>query len=81
MRFTQKDIEVVRAGLSFLSFCQRETLIYRFWENQSIEEISEHLEMDWDEVDSIIDEALLNLRTFCLEHPDFSLAKSFVEAA
>ncbi len=80
MRFTPKDIEVVRNGLSFLTFLERQILIYRFWEERTIEDIAEILEMYWDEVDSYIEDSLKSLRKYCLEHPSFSLGV-FMEAA
>ena len=73
MRFTAKDIEVVRNGLNFLSFLERQIIIYRFWENQTIEEIATVLELSWSEIDEVINEAIEKLRAFCLEHPNFSI--------
>jgi DNA-directed RNA polymerase specialized sigma24 family protein len=73
MRFTAKDIEVVRNGLNFLSFLERQIIIYRFWENQTIEEIATALELSWSEIDELINEAIEKLRTFCLEQPNFSI--------
>lgn len=73
MRFTAKDIEVVRNGLNFLSFLERQIIIYRFWENQTIEEISQAMEMSWEEIDKAISKAIGKLRAFCLAHPSFSI--------
>jgi DNA-directed RNA polymerase sigma subunit (sigma70/sigma32) len=80
MRFTAKDIEVVKTGLNILTYFERHIVIHRFWENKTIEEIAVEMELDWDEVDQAITEALNKLRTFCLEHPQFKAA-SYAEAA
>ena len=73
MRFTPKDIEVVKEGMNILSFFERHILINRFWENKTIEEIAEEMELQWDEIDQAITEALSKLRVYCLEHPQFKL--------
>lgn len=80
MRFTSNDVEIVRAGMSHLTTCERQILIYRFWEEITIEEIAELLEMEWDEVNNSIESALLNLKHFCIGQSDFSL-NDFREAA
>ena len=73
MRFTPQDMEIVRAGLNFLSFVESQVLIYRFWENQTIEEISDQIEMTWDETDYLITEALEKLRAYCLAHSELKI--------
>ncbi len=80
MRFTPKDIEVVKIGLNFLTFFERHILFHRFWENKTIEEIAEEMKLEWHEIDHVITEALNKLRVFCLEHPEFKLGFS-LEAA
>jgi DNA-directed RNA polymerase sigma subunit (sigma70/sigma32) len=73
MRFTSKDIEVVKIGLNFLTFFERHILILRFWENKTIEEISKEMDLEWGEIDQSIEIALDKLRVFCLEHPQFTV--------
>ena len=73
MNYTKEDILVVREGLSFLAYLERQVIIYRFWENMTIEEISQVLGMKWSEIDMAINRALENLRRYCLRHPEFSL--------
>lgn len=34
----------------------------RFWENYTIEEISQHLRISWDQADQLIEKSLLELR-------------------
>lgn len=36
----------------------------RFWENYTIEEISEHLRISWDEADQLIEQSLKQLRSY-----------------
>lgn len=74
MRFTSNDIEIVRAGLSYLTTCERQILIYRFWEDMTIEEIAVLLEMKWEEVNKSIERALKNLKQYCICQSDFSFS-------
>jgi DNA-directed RNA polymerase specialized sigma24 family protein len=39
----------------------------RFWENYTIEEISEDLRMSWDDADELIEQSLKQLRMLLLE--------------
>jgi DNA-directed RNA polymerase specialized sigma24 family protein len=80
MRFTSNDIEIVRAGLTYLTTCERQILIYRFWEDMTIEEIAILLEMKWDEVNRSIETALKHLKQYCVGQSDFSF-NDFREAA
>lgn len=80
MRFTSNDIEIVRAGLSYLTTCERQILIYRFWEDKTIEEIAGLLEMKWEEVNRSIEKALKTLKQYCIYQSDFS-TNEFREAA
>lgn len=80
MRFTSNDVEIVRTGLSYLTTCERQILIYRFWEDKTIDEIATILEMKWEEVNRSIESALENLKHFCFGQSDFSL-NDFREAA
>ena len=80
MRFTSNDVEIVRAGLSYLSTCDRQILIYRFWEDKTIDEIASLLEMKWEEVNRRLETGLTDLKQFCLGQSDFSL-NDFREAA
>lgn len=73
MNFTTDDIDILRTGLELLNFNSRQILIYRFWENMSIEEISQAMSMTWIEVDESIKNAQEALKRFCLRHPGFSL--------
>ena len=80
MKFTSNDVEILRAGLSYLTTCERQILIYRFWEDKTIEEIAMLLEIKWEEVNRNIESALVNLKHFCIGQSDFSL-NDFREAA
>ena len=80
MRFTSNDIEIVRTGLSYLTTCERQILIYRFWEDKTIEEIATLLEMKWEEVNRSIESALKKLKNFCIGQSDFS-SNDFRKAA
>lgn len=73
MKFTNDDISILRTGLQLLNLNDRQILIYRFWENMTIEEIAEALDMKWLEVDQAIKRAQEDLKRFCLRHPGFSL--------
>lgn len=72
MKFTQEDIEILRAGLNILTLTDRQILVFRFWENMSIEEIGQSLNMKWIDVDKAIKSAQEELKIFCLRHPGFS---------
>lgn len=50
-------------GMRKLPFLQKQILIYRFWENLTIEEIGFLLELPWNEVDQHIEESFKFLRT------------------
>lgn len=80
MRFTSQDMEIVRTGLDILSFDERQILICRYWENQTIEEISNLLGLGWSDIDQLMSEALEKLRTYCLQHSQFSIG-TIMEAA
>jgi DNA-directed RNA polymerase specialized sigma24 family protein len=80
MRFTSNDVEIVRAGLSYLTTCERQILIYRFWEDMTIEEIAGLFEMRWEEVNRNIETALKKLKHFCMNESDFSFS-DFRDAA
>ena len=56
-------------------------MIYRFWENLSIEEISRLMGMKWSEVDQSIEKSYVLLREYCLNDSDFSLSDQSEEAA
>lgn len=80
MSFTSNDVEIVRAGMSYLRACERQILIYRFWEDKTIDEIATTLCMRWDEVNSSIDSSLAKLKHYCIGQSDFS-SNDFKEAA
>lgn len=73
LHFTSIDHEILRLGLAQLSFTERQILTYRFWDDSTIEEISEILEMSWTEVDQTIDSSIIKLKQLCLNHEEFSL--------
>lgn len=50
------------AALTRLSPERQRAINLRFWENYTIEEISETLRMSWDQTDQLIEQALLELR-------------------
>jgi DNA-directed RNA polymerase specialized sigma subunit len=71
--FTEKDQAILREGITLLSFIDRQIIINRFWENQTIEEIAETFLMSWDEVDQSIEESMETLKSYCLSQKEFSL--------
>lgn len=81
MKFSGRDKEILRVGLSVLPFWERHILVLRFWENYSIKEIAKALEMEWDEVDKSIEESQQKLKKFCLSFPEFSRAESHASEA
>lgn len=73
MEFVHQDKEILKEGLETLPFWERQILIYRFWENLTIEEIAELMEMTWSEVSESLEDSFSILRTFCLSDPRFCL--------
>jgi DNA-directed RNA polymerase specialized sigma subunit len=80
MKFTNKDKTILRKGLMSLYFWERQILIYRFWENRTIEEIAAFYETSWSDINSNIERLMGVLREFCINDPEFSLF-DFVETA
>lgn len=72
MNFTQNDIAVIREALRELPIIEWHIIYLRFWENYSIQEIAESLEMRWEEVNQTIDKLLIDLKAHCLNEPTFS---------
>lgn len=72
MKFNQNDIAVIREALRDLPIIEWHILYLRFWENYSIQEIAESLEMKWEEVNQTIDKLLIELKEHCLKDPTFS---------
>lgn len=70
--FTANDQAILRAGVNKLSLIDRQIVIYRFWENYSIQEIAESFEMTWDEVDQSINSSMEKLKQFYLAHKNKS---------
>ncbi len=73
IQFTAIDHDVLRLGLSELTFIERQILTYRFWHDFTIEEISTTCDMSWTDVSQNIDSSLIKLKKFCLDHELFSL--------
>lgn len=71
--FTEKDQAILREGITRLSFIDRQIIINRFWENQTIEEIADTFQMSWDEVDQSIEKSQRILKAYCLTQKEFSL--------
>lgn len=49
-------------------------VVLRFWENSSIQEISEILGLEWNEADQLLTKAFQKLKSQCLDSPGFSRA-------
>lgn len=49
-------------ALQGLSPQSQRAIYLRFWENSTIEEISDELRLTWDEADFLIEESIFNLR-------------------
>ncbi len=81
MTFTKQDKVILRKGLMTLYFWERQILIYRFWENMTIEEIANFYGTTWSDIDSNIERLLKKLRDFCVNDPEFSLFDFVEEAA
>jgi len=64
--FTAKDQAILRAGINKLGLIDRQVIIYRFWENYSIQEIAESFDMTWNEVDQSINASMEKLKQFYL---------------
>lgn len=56
-----------------LYFWERQILIYRFWENRTIEEIASFYETSWSDINSNIERLMGVLREFCINDREFSL--------
>jgi DNA-directed RNA polymerase specialized sigma24 family protein len=72
--FSDLDRSIVLLGLNELNCFQRQILICRFWENLTIEEIARLLNVSWTLVDETLETSFKELREFCLQHKEFSLA-------
>lgn len=72
--FSCIDQHILRKGIISLPFNQQQILIYRFWENLTIEEISRFLDLPWAEVDLNIEKSIRFLKEFCLKQSEFSLS-------
>ena len=64
--FTAKDQAILRDGINKLGIIDRQVMIYRFWENYSIQEIAESFDMTWNEVDQSINASMEKLKKFYL---------------
>ena len=73
-KFSSIDQHLLRKGVLTLPFHEQQILIYRFWENLSIEEISRFLNLSWGEVDRSLEKSFRFLREFCLKQNEFSLS-------
>lgn len=71
-KFNKNDISIIREALRDLPIIEWHILYLRFWENFSILEIAESLEMKWEEVDQTIEKLLAELKEHCLNDPTFS---------
>ena len=81
MKFNTTDKNILIRGLDRLSMWEKQVLIYRFWENLSIEEISRLMGLKWSEVDQSIERSYVSLREYCLNDSEFSLSEQTEEAA
>lgn len=78
MQFTKNDIVILREILKDLPFIEWHILYLRYWENFTILEISEALQMKWEEVNETIEKLLIDLKEHCLNDPDFGRSESMM---
>lgn len=81
MKFSSIDRSILKEAMGALQFWERQVLIYRYWENLSIDEIAMIMDMKWSEVDMSIENTFKILRKYCLNEPAFSLSSTCEEAA
>ncbi len=81
MNFSTQDTYILREGISRLQFWERQILIYRYWENLTIEEIANLMNMKCSEVDMSLEKSYSILRKFCLNESSFGLYRRFNSAA
>jgi len=70
--FTGKDHSIVREAVGKLDKTEHTIVLMRFWEQNTISEIAEILDLSWTEVESRLTQALEKLKAFCLSKADFS---------
>ena len=70
--FSAKDHAIVRNAIAQLEGHEHTIILMRFWENNTIDEIAEILDLTWQEVERYLSQALTKLKAFCLNHPGFS---------
>lgn len=72
-RYTNSEKEKLMKNLKYLTTLERMVIEMRFWENMLIEEISEDLGLSWNQVDTIIENTLVKLRTKLIQDPIFKI--------
>lgn len=60
----------LREALERLTYVEQRAIFLRFWEFQTIEEISEQLGFDWDQADQCIEKSLKVLRKLIPTRPN-----------
>lgn len=70
--FTLKDHTIVREAVAKLKGLEHEIVVRRFWENNTISEIAEILDLSWSEVEKALAIALEKLKVYCVKNQDFS---------
>lgn len=72
--FSGKDHEIVRKALAQLEGPEHQVIVMRFWEKNTLDEISEILEISVQEVEKYLVQAMAKLKMICLGNPAFSRA-------
>ena len=70
--FTKMDGWIVKALLKKLPEKQKKAVIFKFWHNLTIEEISKTLGITWGETNLLIENALVKLKKSLELEPAFS---------
>lgn len=72
--FTEKDHAIVRAALANLKGPEHQIVLMRFWEQNTLSEIAEILDLSVQEVEKHLASAFQTLKRVCLKNPEFSRA-------
>lgn len=78
--FSKEEQKVVREAVLRLPIDEKLIVLLRFWENNSIQDIAETLEMPWDEVERSLKKSLKKLKELCTADPNFGENKQKLAA-
>ena len=70
--FTGVDHRIVIQALAKLQGHEYKAVKLRFWENNTVSEIAQILNLSWDEAERTLVHALKKLKSMCVANPDFS---------